>query len=257
MSDFKLVKLLDSPVKITVSVVPRGAYNNTTIYSVGDLVTYGGLSYIAYVATVGNLPTDTAYWQVVVDPLYSITAWERTGNTGTNPATDFLGTTDANALKIRTNNNPVAQFDVNGRLGLGADAPASPLHIKPYSGYAGSGTQLDSFAVTTNDTNLNNIYSLLLQDGSAVKVTFEVTGRQGDGAQRTSFTRSALFYKEGGNVLIEGATWQSDFTAKSTPAFDIKYTLGINTVTFKVRAANASATYWIGNIKIEALKTSA
>lgn len=256
MSDFKIVKLLDPPVKITISIVPRGVYDNSTIYNLGDMVSFGGLSYVAITTTVGNTPPNTAYWQVLIDTSASSISWEKVGNAGTDPAANFIGTLDSNPLKIRTNNNPVAQFDVNGRFGIGADAPASTVHIKPYSGYTGSGLQIDSFAVTTNDTNLNSIYSLVLQEGSIVKVTFEVTGRQSDGAQRTSFTRSALFYKEGGNVCIQGATWQSDFTSKSAPAFDIKYTLGIATVNFKVKAANATTTYWIGNIKIEALQTS-
>lgn len=42
----------------------RGAYAAGTTYAVNDLVTYSGGSYIAVVATTGNLPTDTNYWAV-------------------------------------------------------------------------------------------------------------------------------------------------------------------------------------------------
>jgi hypothetical protein len=256
MSDFKLVKLLGNPIQINACINPRGAYNNTTVYSIGDLVTYGGLSYIANQAGVGNLPTDTNFWQIVVDISLAGSAWSLAGNTGTDPLVDFLGTIDSNPIKIRTNDNEIAQFDVNGRFGIGPDAPLSSFHLKPYVGYTDSGTRSDSFAMTTSDTNLNTIYSLVLTNGSVAKVTLEVTGRQSDGTERCSFTKSALFYKEGGNIMIQGVTWQSDFTAKSNSLFDVKYTLGVSTVLFKVKAVNATDTYWTGNTKIEILKNN-
>jgi hypothetical protein len=256
MSDFKIVKLLDSPVQINMCITPKGVYNNAVIYSIGDLVSYNGLSYIAIQPTVGNLPTDTTYWQLLVDVNISGSTWNLAGNTATNPSTDFLGTTDNQPLKIRTNNNPIAQFDESGRFGIGPDSPLSTFHLKPFVGYNGSGLRIDSFALTTSDTLLNNIYALTLTNGSIVKVTIDVTGRQSDGLARASFTRSALFYKEGGNVLLQGKAWQSDFTSKSDSLFDIKYTLGTNTIMFKVKAANAMDTYWTGNIKVEVIKTN-
>ena len=48
-------------------VIPKGEYNETTEYSVLDMVTYQGSSYIAKETTVGHLPTDTTYWQAGVD----------------------------------------------------------------------------------------------------------------------------------------------------------------------------------------------
>ena len=184
------------------------------------------------------------------------TSWDLHGNAGTD-ASNFIGTLDAQPLRIRTNNTPVAQFDAGGRFGIGPDSPLSSFHLKPFTGYNEAGLRIDSFTVTTNSTALNNIYALTLTDGSVVKVTLETTGRQSDGLARASFTRSALFYKEGGNVQIQGMTWQSDFTSKSDSAFDIKYAMGINTVTFKVKAADTQATYWTGNIKVEVIKTDA
>ena len=65
-NEFKLVKLLDSPVQININVTPRGTYDNATTYQVGDLVFYQGASYVAKLQTVGNLPTNTTYWQLVI-----------------------------------------------------------------------------------------------------------------------------------------------------------------------------------------------
>lgn len=38
------------------------AYDNSTTYSVGNMVTYGGKLYVAEATTTGNLPTDDTYW---------------------------------------------------------------------------------------------------------------------------------------------------------------------------------------------------
>lgn len=47
-------------------LVFRGEYDNGTAYIPKDLVTYGGSGYVCRVATTGNLPTDTAYWDLLV-----------------------------------------------------------------------------------------------------------------------------------------------------------------------------------------------
>ncbi len=66
----QLVKLLDGfqIVNITGGITPQGAYDNSTDYSVGDMVSYNGSSYVMYTdAAAGNLPTDTDYWAVVAN----------------------------------------------------------------------------------------------------------------------------------------------------------------------------------------------
>ncbi|QNH62340.1 hypothetical protein [Hymenobacter sediminicola] len=43
-------------------------------------------------------------------------SWLRAGNAGTNPATDFLGTTNAQDLVLRTNNTEKLRIDIDGTL---------------------------------------------------------------------------------------------------------------------------------------------
>lgn len=64
-----IVKLLDNPVNITINggINPLGEYNALTAYNIGDSVSYLGSSYIASQDTTGNLPTDTAYWQILAE----------------------------------------------------------------------------------------------------------------------------------------------------------------------------------------------
>lgn len=57
------------------------------------------------------------------------TTWDIIGNSGTNPATNFIGTTDNKALRIRTNNSVRMTVNSNGKVGIGTTAPAAILDI--------------------------------------------------------------------------------------------------------------------------------
>jgi len=62
-------------------------------------------------------------------------SWEETGNAGTNPDTNFLGTTDEQPVVIRTNNSEALRVDSTGKVGIGTPGPADSLHVsKPGPG---------------------------------------------------------------------------------------------------------------------------
>ena len=43
----------------------KGTYNAGTAYAVDDVVSYNGSSYVCILASTGNLPTNTTYWNVM------------------------------------------------------------------------------------------------------------------------------------------------------------------------------------------------
>lgn len=55
--------------------------------------------------------------------------WSYTGNAGTNPALNFIGTTDNQPFITRTNNTERLRVDSIGNVGIGIPAPAARLHI--------------------------------------------------------------------------------------------------------------------------------
>lgn len=65
MSGLRLVQLLNQQAVVVGGLVPKGAYSGATAYAIGDSVSYNGSSYVALAATTGNLPTTTAFWQLL------------------------------------------------------------------------------------------------------------------------------------------------------------------------------------------------
>jgi hypothetical protein len=121
-----------------------------------ELRLYGpsGTNYTAFVAqrqernitytlpadlTAGTLVTDARILQSDgdgnlswLDPaeLAAATAWALTGNDGTNPAVNFLGTRDAQPLVIRTDNTERVRITAAGDVGIGTSTPGARLHVE-------------------------------------------------------------------------------------------------------------------------------
>jgi hypothetical protein len=180
--------------------------------------------------------------------------WSLTGNAGLG--SHFLGTTDASPINLKTNNTQIGQFDQNGRFGLGAEAPLAHFYQKSGPGYTGSGIRQESLSVTTTDGLFNNIWSLTLSNAQTARVTIEVMGRQGDGTQRCLFKRTGLFYKQGGNVQIQGPTWASDNTMSSTPNFGVSFNMNVTDVNITVKNSSANTTYWVGKVEYQVLSSN-
>lgn len=58
----------------------------------------------------------------------SSSAWQTAGNAGTNPTTNFVGTTDAQDLVFRTSNAENMRININGNVGLGTTTNSARLY---------------------------------------------------------------------------------------------------------------------------------
>lgn len=97
-------------------LLPRVALTNTTNQApigapANSLMVYN-------TATAGDVTPGYYYWNGTIWKRFAESgdAWKIEGNAGTNAGTNFLGTTDNNALRIRTNNNNRFEFTTNGRF---------------------------------------------------------------------------------------------------------------------------------------------
>ncbi|MBI2269555.1 MAG: collagen-like protein [Bacteroidetes bacterium] len=148
-----------------------------------------------------------------VNPATAAKAWALTGNSGTNAATDFIGTTDAIDFIVKSNNVEVARFIGSSlpqvRIGTGLSGTGG------FSTAIGSNNVVNGFRATAlgNYVQANHLGSLVIGDwsGSAPALTQssavdQMTMRFNGGYR--FFTNSALtasqgiYFVNGGNVGI-------------------------------------------------------
>lgn len=118
-----------SAVAGRVMPLPRGAYNSATEYHILDIVSYGNAAYMALQTTQGNAPTNTTYWQKLVDSATQLAQlsdvdfvnvlngqvpmYDSTSNTWKNATIDLSGKADK--VTGATNGN-FAALNASGNL---------------------------------------------------------------------------------------------------------------------------------------------
>lgn len=88
-----------------------GNIRSSTLAGAGNRLVFADLN--------GTLTTSTV----------NATAWSLVGNSATNPATNFVGTTDAQDFVTRTNNAERMRVTSAGNVGIGTNAPAARLQV--------------------------------------------------------------------------------------------------------------------------------
>lgn len=114
-------------------------------------------------------------------------AWGLTGNRDTNPSTNFLGTTDANPLVIKTNNAEAIRVTAGGNVGIGTGtmSPSAKLDVNGSingSTLSEGGITLSGKYALVGGTNASGTWPISV-NGSAASFTGslagDVTGPQG------------------------------------------------------------------------------
>ncbi|MBN2729263.1 MAG: hypothetical protein JXR53_08565 [Bacteroidales bacterium] len=104
------------------ATIPTPA-NSLFVYNTGA----GGLVPAGYYYNEGT--TVAPKWVRVANGTSLDDAWQLLGNAGTNPANNFLGTTDAQDLVFRTSNIERIRVVTNGRVGIGTPTPSQFVTI--------------------------------------------------------------------------------------------------------------------------------
>lgn len=144
---------------------------------------------------------------IIGSPPVTTNMWSQLGNTGTNAAVNFVGTSDAQPLVLKSNNLDGIIINTNGNVGLGTSIPATKLHIAGNIRIA-DGTQ-SAGRVLTSDVNgtaswqnaSNNAWGLFGNSGTNATTNFIGTTDNQSLAFRTNNVER-LFLSDIGNVGV-------------------------------------------------------
>ena len=183
----------------------------------------------------------------------SAPAWEVDGNAGTNPAFNYIGTTDSQPLVVKTNAIEALRVTANQQLGIGTSAPLLHVEQKSHVSANASGLAQSTFYVETNASSPQIAISYSLPDPCVAMVEFSATARAADGSSRATFKRSGLFYRQASNVQIQAPGWQSDLTLKSVAGYNVTYSLVVGDVNFNVKSPTSDSVRWTGYLRIQVI----
>ena len=145
----------------------KGTYNAGTAYAVDDVVSYNGSSYVCIQASTNNLPTVTAYWDIM----------SSAGTNGTN-GTDLTSTL--------TTQGDIVYRDASGLARLGAGTSGQFLKTQgtganPVWGTVSSNlVKLATTTISSNVANVNFDNTLITSTYSHYKILFQGLDKNGD-----------------------------------------------------------------------------
>lgn len=116
-------------------LIPRVALSATNVATV-ITPTVSELVYNSFTSAAGPNQVvpgfyywDGSLWVRIAAATSNSAEWSLTGNAGTDPATNYLGTSDVNDLVLRTNAIDRVHVDTDGNVGINEVAPNSKLEI--------------------------------------------------------------------------------------------------------------------------------
>ncbi|HSU29532.1 MAG TPA: hypothetical protein VLJ68_14190 [Chitinophagaceae bacterium] len=142
-------------------------------------------------------------WKKIADLALASSNWSLTGNSGTDPSLNFLGTLDGKPLVMKTNNAEAMRIDASGNVGIGTNNPTAKLNV--------DGTvKLENLAAGTNELDV----LVLAADGSVYKRTISNTAFTTaitaiNGLQKNALSFTAEASDTSNNVLVQNRSSDS------------------------------------------------
>lgn len=156
---------------------------------------------LVYLTTaVGSNNPGFYYWDNTTSAWIGIDGstkgWELSGNAGTNPTTNFIGTTDNQGLAFKTNNAERFRITNTGFAGFGTSTPQTALHV--YTG--ASGFTPNPFSTATLESTQSSYLSLLSTQETGLIFSGGANATDGSIVYNNPFLPNGLSFRTKGNI---------------------------------------------------------
>ncbi|MFI5204222.1 MAG: hypothetical protein ACHQF2_06975 [Flavobacteriales bacterium] len=158
--------------------------------------------------------------------------WLLLGNAGTNPATNFIGTTDNTDLVVRTNSTEAMRVSAAGNVGIGTATPGFKLHVVGDVRISGDFTNQEITGIHASAVQsvpfTNGVFNPI--NGTPTSITIN----DGNGVANSGVFISGFARVFGGTLAAAGnSAWggyflilQRDVTPAFATAVNLTYTSG-------------------------------
>ena len=210
----------------------------------------GLLVYNTNAAVVGGSGTGFYYWdgtQWVRLVTGTSNDWTLTGNSGTNPGTNFVGTIDAQDFVVRTNNTEKMRVESGGDVGIGINNPAHTLHVQGDILFDGDFVNQEALGVHASATQsvpfTNGVFNPLTGTTTSIFIT------DGNGVNNSAVFISGFARVFGGNLNGSSSSLGGYFMIlqrDTNPAFTAPINLTYTSGSCYIKTPNGLSTAAIG-----------
>ena len=195
-----------------IKFVWQGAYSGATAYVADDVVSYNGSSYICILASTGNLPTNTTYWNQM----------SSAGTNGTN------GTNGTDVGTVITTQGDLLYRDASGLQRLGAGTSGQFLKTNG-SGANPAWATLSSDFVKLAETTASNVASVALNgyftsDYDIYKIYIDGVYGSSNAYVNLTFNTTGSYTEQTSNYYFIMGSYV-DTSNVATTAFDYSYSV--------------------------------
>ena len=158
--------------------------------------------------------------------------WSLSGNTGTNPSNDFVGTTDAQDLVFRTNNNEDMRIQSGGNVGINNNNPSYTLDLT--GDFRMNGNFINQQILGTHSGIVQSVPFTNLSFNPLTSTANSITVTDGNGVNNSAVFITGFARVFGGNLVGSSSSMGGYFLVlerANNPAFTgatiLTYTSGI------------------------------
>lgn len=209
-----------------VLIMPKGDFNSQSTYSMLDFVLYNGKSYVCKKTSTGNLPTNTEYWQLMLDSAGSLADLSdvdllnpQNGDLIVYNATRGIWVNDvATSISITTPPDQTVytvgdSLDLTGIVVTATYVSGITKDVTQYSVF----TPPNNTVLTSSNTQITATWNGLTAT-TPITVSAPIYGVEWDGTSSSSMTRI-----EASADFVDPVPYYSGITATPSSPFDSIY----------------------------------
>jgi hypothetical protein len=211
----------------------------------------GLLIYNTNAAVTGGSGTGYYYWNgtqwVKLITATVIDDWKLIGNSGTNPLTNFIGTTDAQDLVFRTNNTEEMRIESGGNVGVNNNNPAYTLDVA--GSFRINGDFINQQILGTHSGTVQAVPFTNLSFNPLSGTVNSITVTDGNGVNNSAVFISGFARVFGGNLTGASSSLGGYFMVlerATDPAFTTATILTYTSGTCYIRTPNGAGSAAIG-----------